>query len=223
MVWKINNNCQIFIEKTDSIAGRQKEIIPHVSAYYVDKYTTISEKGVKTGSNRLCGTANQELLAGYMLYKYLGISSDEQLVRNEHGKPEIAAGYKNESAAFFNLAHSGPYVVLAISDRPVGVDIEQTKRMSFKVAKRIMRKEQLDRLEGFENESEAFQIELTKYWTQYEAFQIELTKYWTQYEAIMKLVGTGFSGELDDKTMEAYEKRVVFRELEDYVIAVVTE
>ena len=90
MVWKINNNCQIFIEKTDSIAGRQKEIIPHVSAYYVDKYTTISEKGVKTGSNRLCGTAKQELLAGYMLYKYLGISSDEQLVRNEHGKPEIA-------------------------------------------------------------------------------------------------------------------------------------
>lgn len=204
MVWKINNNCQIFIEKTDSIAGRQKEIIQHVSAYYVDKYTTISEKGVKTGSNRLCGTANQELLAGYMLYKYLGISSDEQLVRNEHGKPEIADG-----AAFFNLAHSGPYVVLAISDRPVGVDIEHTKRMSFKVAKRIMRKEQLDRLGGFENESEAFQI--------------ELTKYWTQYEAIMKLVGTGFSGELDDETMEAYEKRVVFRKLEDYVIAVVTE
>ena len=201
MVWKINNNCQIFIEKTDSIAGRQKEIIQHVSAYYVDKYTTISEKGVKTGSNRLCGTANQELLAGYMLYKYLGISSD--------GKPEIAAGYKNESAAFFNLAHSGPYVVLAISDRPVGVDIEQTKRMSYKVAKRIMRKEQLDRLDGFENESEAFQI--------------ELTKYWTQYEAIMKLVGTGFSGELDDETMEAYEKSVVFRKLEDYVIAVVTE
>lgn len=63
-----------------------------MSAYYVDKYTTISEKGVKTGSNRLCGTANQELLAGYMLYKYLGISSDEQLVRNEHGKPEIADG-----------------------------------------------------------------------------------------------------------------------------------
>lgn len=201
---KINNNCQIFIEKTDSIAGRQKEIIPHVSAYYVDKYTTISEKGVKTGSNRLCGTANQELLAGYMLYKYLGISSDEQLVRNEHGKPEIADG-----VAFFNLSHSGPYVVLAISDRPVGVDIEHTKRMSYKVAKRIMRKEQLDRLDGFENESEAFQI--------------ELTKYWTQYEAIMKLVGTGFSGELDDETMEAYEKRVVFRELEDYVIAVVTE
>lgn len=122
-----------------------------------------------------------------MLYKYLGISSDEQLVRNEHGKPEIADG-----GTFFNLAHSGPYVVLAISDRPVGVDIEQTKRMSFKVAKRIMRKEQLDKLEGFENESEAFQI--------------ELAKYWTQYEAIMKLVGTGFSGELDDRTMEAYEK-----------------
>lgn len=62
--------------------------------------TQLFQKRCKTGSNRLCGTANQELLAGYMLYKYLGISSDEQLVRNEHGKPEIAAGYKNESAAF---------------------------------------------------------------------------------------------------------------------------
>ena len=167
------------------------------------------KKGVKTGSNRLCGTANQELLAGYMLYKYLGISSDEQLVRNEHGKPEIAAGYKNESAAFFNLAHSGPYVVLAISDRLVGVDIEHTKRMSYKVAKRIMRNEQLDRLEGFENESDAFQI--------------ELTKYWTQYEAIMKLVGTGFSGNWMIRRWRLMKKRVVFRELEDYVIAVVTE
>ena len=48
-------------------------------------------------------------------------------------------------------------------------------------------KEQLDRLGGFENESEAFQI--------------ELTKYWTQYEAIMKLIGTGFSGELDDENI----------------------
>ena len=61
---KINNNCQDLFRKNGSIAGRQKEIIPHVSAYYVDKYTTISEKGVKTGSNRLCGTANQELFGG---------------------------------------------------------------------------------------------------------------------------------------------------------------
>ena len=71
-------------------------------------------------------------------------------------------------------------MVLAISDRLVGVDIEHTKRMSYKVAKRIMRNEQLDRLEGFENESDAFQI--------------ELTKYWTQYEAIMKLVGNRLFG-----------------------------
>ena len=37
----------------------------------------------------------------------------------------------------------------------------------------------------------------------------------------MQLVGTGFWGKREVKTMEAYEKRVVFRELEDYVIAVV--
>ena len=37
----------------------------------------------------------------------------------------------------------------------------------------------------------------------------------------MSSLTDSISGELDDKTMEAYEKRVVFRELEDYVIAVV--
>ena len=37
-----------------------------------------------------------------------------------------------------------------------------------------MRKAQLDRLEGFENESDAFQIELAKYWTQYELSLIHI-------------------------------------------------
>ncbi len=69
---------------------------------------------------------------------------------------------------------------LQYKNSPLAWTSRQTKRMSFKVAKRIMRKEQLDKLEGFENESEAFQI--------------ELAKYWTQYEAIMKALGTGFRG-----------------------------
>ena len=38
-----------------------------------------------------------------------------------------------------------------------------TSRMSYKVAKRIMRKEQLDRLDGFENESEVAKLYITMY------------------------------------------------------------
>ena len=37
----------------------------------------------------------------------------------------------------------------------------------------------------------------------------------------LKLMMNADHQKLDDETMEAYEKRVVFRELEDYVIAVV--
>ena len=52
--------------------------------------------------NGKCYTAAyQELLAGYTLYRYLGITSDEQIVRNEHGKPDIAPGYKKEHIITF--------------------------------------------------------------------------------------------------------------------------
>ena len=115
-------------------------------------------------------------------------------------------------AQLFLIWHTaGPYVVLVISDRPDWRGHRAYKAHELQSGKAYNAKgADLTRLEGFEKNHDCI-------------YKIELTKYWTQYEAIMKLVGTGFSGELDDETMEAYEKRVVFRELEDYVIAVVTE
>ncbi|WP_455720273.1 4'-phosphopantetheinyl transferase family protein [Agathobacter sp.] len=189
------DNCKIIIENTDTVKGQEDKILPLIPAYYADKFKRIS------GENRY-----QELLAGYLLYRYLGITSDEQLVRNEHGKPDIAPKYKEDITAHFNLAHSGSYVVLAISDNPVGVDIERKDRMNWKVARRILRPDQLAKLESYKDDPERLQY--------------EFTKYWTQYEAIMKLVGTGFAGELDEAAMREYEKHVAFKELDEYVIAI---
>lgn len=189
------NNCKIIIENTDTVKGQEDKILPLIPAYYADKFKRIS------GENRY-----QELLAGYMLYRYLGITSDEQLVRSEHGKPDIAPGYRCDIKAHFNLAHSGSYVVLAISDCPVGVDIERKDRLNWKVARRILRADQLAKLESYKDDAKMLQC--------------EFTKYWTQYEAIMKLIGTGFAGELDEAAMREHEKHVVFKELDGYVIAI---
>ncbi len=189
------NNSKIIIENIDSVKGVEDKILPLITLYYAEKFKHIS------GENRY-----QELLAGYLLYQHLGITSDEQLVRNEHGKPDIAPGNRGAVKSHFNLAHSGPYVVLVISDKPVGVDIERKDRLNWKVARRILRPDQLAELEGYKDDPKRLQC--------------EFTKYWTQYEAIMKLTGTGFAGELDEAAMIKFEAGISFKELDEYIIAI---
>ena len=79
--------------------------------------------------------------------------------------------------------------------------------MNWKVARRILRPDQLQRLESYKDKPDRLQY--------------EFTRYWTQYEAIMKLNGTGLAVKLDDEIMKTYEKGVVFYDLDGYIIAAV--
>ena len=57
----------------------------------------------------------RSLLSSYLI----NLLSKEEILTNEMGKPY----YKN--GPFFNVSHSGKYVVMAIADQEVGVDIEE--------------------------------------------------------------------------------------------------
>ncbi len=59
------------------------------------------------------------LAAGLLLHSILGVTQDSDLVYGEFDKPELADG-----RICFSLSHAGCYAVLAVSERPVGVDIE---------------------------------------------------------------------------------------------------
>ena len=51
------------------------------------------------------------------------------ICREENGKPYAAEGY-------FSISHSGERVVCAVSENPVGVDVEQIRPLRTKVAQR---------------------------------------------------------------------------------------
>ena len=57
--------------------------------------------------------------AGLLLRSILNVTQDSDLVYGEYDKPELANGTLR-----FSLSHAGHYAVLAVSEYPVGVDIE---------------------------------------------------------------------------------------------------
>jgi 4'-phosphopantetheinyl transferase superfamily len=61
-----------------------------------------------------------------ILCKYVGAP---ELVRDGNGKPQLVGG-----ALHFNLSHSGELALVAVSDAPVGVDIEQHRAIADPVA-----------------------------------------------------------------------------------------
>lgn len=151
--------------------------ISPIAPMYVNKYKRCSEANNEK-------SALQELTAGYLLSKFLGVHEDEQIIVGEHGKPMLRNGEYN-----YNLSHSGDYVVLAVADYEagnVGVDIEQTNRLNMKVAKKLFSEQVVNELERLKAEDD---LTLGQ-----NAAGILFAKHWTTCEARLKLSGIGIAG-----------------------------
>ena len=94
------------------------------------KYNKENNIEYKTDGNIIVNVRLDELVENYdASYDY-----DIEYVAN--GKPV----YRN-SDIHFNLSHAGNYVVCAVSDKAVGVDIERQRKNVIRVAKRFLRRQ----------------------------------------------------------------------------------
>jgi 4'-phosphopantetheinyl transferase len=80
------------------------------------------------------------------------------------GKPELS-----NVPLFFNLSHSGDYVVLAVGDQPVGVDVEHKTKNALAVAKRCFTPGEYERI-LHAGDAAAQQRTFLRYWTGKEAY-----------------------------------------------------
>lgn len=122
--------------------------------------------------------AKKKILTGAFLQSVIrqetGIETDRQQYRyNDAGRPFLVNA---EKMIDFNLSDSGQYVVMAVSDERVGIDIEYKQRNYLKVAKRFFCKEEYDRILSFEEEEQRNRMFL---------------QYWTMKEAYVKYEGSG--------------------------------
>lgn len=85
----------------------------------------------------------------------------------EHGKPYIEG-----SNTFFNLSHSGHFAVCAMSDNPVGVDVQEVSRADERLMRRVCTEREYAYLSGATG---------------------EFFRLWTAKESAMKCLGLGLS------------------------------
>lgn len=122
---------------------------------------------------------------------------------NKDKRLSLGAGYLakiyNPDGMFHqNISHSGDIAVLAISDQPVGVDIERIKmkevdseenRRRIKLAERFFHEEEFEYLKKLKNPDSAF------------------TRIWTMKESYVKMLGTGFA--TDPKTFSVFDQELL--------------
>lgn len=94
--------------------------------------------------------------------------------KNQYGKP-----YLREYSNFhFNISHSGDYVVCAVDDKPVGIDIEEEKHIEYKeIARKFFTVHEIDYINKQDKE-----IQLSKFY-----------EIWTLKESFIKCCGRGLS------------------------------
>lgn len=149
------------------------------------------ERGRKT-----CAAAYLLLCEG--LKKEYGITEKPLFSYGPHGKPML----RDYPQIHFNFSHCRDAVVCAISERPVGVDVESVSHYKESVARYTMNQQEMEQI------------------LQAERPDVMFTRLWTQKEAVLKLSGEGLRdnlkevlaeiNELDIKTVVSSDDRYVY-------------
>lgn len=116
-----------------------------------------------------------EILIRTMIFEKLSIRNEHiAFEKNEYGKP-----YLKEHPKFnFNISHSGDFVVCAIDNKPIGIDIEKIKHIEYKeIAESFFSSSEFEYIGKADSE-----IELNKFY-----------EIWTLKESYIKCCGQGLS------------------------------
>ena len=98
---------------------------------------------------RLCVLAYQLLKRG--LKEVYGIVENPVFTYNEHGKPSIVG----HPEIFFNLSHCKEAVICAISNQPIGVDVESVRSFNESLVRYTMNDDEIREIESAENRAVA--------------------------------------------------------------------
>ena len=113
-----------------------------------------------------------DLLAEWGRAHQLPINQQPIFLYNDYGAPYIEGG------PHFSISHCKRGIAVAVSENPIGIDIESIRTFSPDLMRKTM------------NEDEQLRI------TSSAIPEVEFIRFWTQKEALLKLQGTGIISDL---------------------------
>jgi 4'-phosphopantetheinyl transferase len=151
------------------------------------KTDTSGEKS-QSPAKRKEAARNQTLLGRKLLEalfweKYdINLCTETEPIRKEAaGKPYLV----NHPGIYYNISHSGDYAACAVSDCPIGIDIQyHEKRNLENVARKILAADELESYEQSGCREEMFYY------------------FWTKKESCLKYTGQGITCEMNTLTYE---------------------
>lgn len=133
-------------------------------------------------SDSLQRTLLGELLVRKKLSQKLNLRGKDIIFqKGDKGKPYLA-----DHQMYFNISHSGKWVVGAFSDSEVGIDVELIREPNYEVAKRFYSNKEIKKLNSIEDKN------LRK------EYFFDL---WTLKESYLKAIGTGLTKSLNSFTI----------------------
>ena len=123
--------------------------------------------------------------------------------------------YIENSVIHFNISHCEDWVVCAIHNKPIGVDIEKIRPVNLKIAKRFFTADEqnyvfsgIPKEEDFDKTADSDMLK--------RFFEV-----WTGKEAYLKYKGTGITDSLN--TLSVNENNLKTEYFDDYVVRIYTE
>lgn len=130
---------RIYYQKLSSDCSYEQSLI-----LYKDLITERKEQIDKLKNKEV---AKKKILISHFLQQVLSretgvLPQDIRFTYGKQGKPELDYKTMGIDCLYFNMSHSGDYVVVAVSDQPVGIDIEHKTRNYENIAKRCFCEEE---------------------------------------------------------------------------------
>lgn len=146
-----------------------------------------------------------EIVLRYALWEQYGLSSAYiEFGQSEYGKPYLV----NQKGLYFNLSHSGNWVLCGLGDTPIGLDVEEVKDKKINLTNRIFTEEESDFIfmQPLDQRIKTFY------------------KIWTLKESYVKYVGKGLSIPFDSFLFQFDDDDIQFylKGQRDYSLAFTT-
>lgn len=143
-----------------------------------------------------------DLFVRYLACKVLNLNNTEVIFyKNDYGKP-----YLDGFPSFqYNISHTKNAIVIGISNKPIGVDIEKIKPINLKIAERFYCMNELRYILSKEDVLEKL-----------------FYKVWTKKEAYIKWIGKGLSLPLTSFDVTDVELRKILKniEIDEYMLSI---